>query len=173
MRMTQEQYKNIVQGKRNREAGQHFEEIIEEACRHYRLAGSAEIEKTPEPFKVERHIGQGKFIGHFAKTAQPDFKGTVKSGRSVVFEAKHTQTGQMKQDAVTAEQAKAFERHEKMGAECFVLVSFGFKQFYKIPWKTFGNMKNLYGRKYITPEDVSGYKIAYNGFLDFLQEDEK
>lgn len=166
--MTQEQYKNILRGKKNHAAGQHFEEIIEAACEYYRIEGIAEIEKTPEPFRIERHMGQGKFIGHFVKTAQPDFKGTVRGGRSVVFEAKHTETGQMKQSAVTTEQAKAFNRHRKLGAECFVLVSFGFERFFKIPWEVFSGMKGFYGRKYITPKDVPEYEIFYKGFLDFL-----
>ena len=169
MGMTQTEYKNIVQGKRNRAAGQHFEEIIEAACRHYRCEELAEIDKTPEPFKIERHIGQGKFIGHFVKTAQPDFKGTVKGSRSVVFEAKHTDTDRLKQDVVTDEQVQALNRHVKMGAECFVLVSFGFTDFFKIPWDVFKNMKTHYGRKYITPEDVKEYGIEYiGGVLKFI-----
>lgn len=170
MNMTQQQYKNIIQGKQNRAAGQHFEEIIEASCNYYRLEGEAEIDKTPEPFKIERHIGQGKFIGHFVKTAQPDFKGTVKGGRSVVFEAKHTDTGQLKQDVVTPEQTRALNRHLKMGAECYVLISFGFEQFYKIPWEVFKDMKQHYGRKYVTPENVKEYEIRYiGGVLRFIQ----
>lgn len=169
MRMTQAEYKNIIQGKRNRAAGQHFEEIIEAACQYYRLEGVAEIDKTPEPFKIERHIGNGKFIGHFDKKGQPDFKGTVKDRRPVVFEAKHTETGRIQQTVVTDEQARAFNRHTKMGAECFVLVSFDFEQFFKVPWEVFKDMKGRYGRKYITPEDVEEYRLdCTGGLLRFL-----
>ena len=58
-----------------------------------------------------------------------------------------------------------------LGAECFVMVSFGFERFFKIPWTVFRDMKEHYGRKYITPEDVQEYKVRYiGGVLQFLQE---
>lgn len=164
-------YKNILQGKRNRAAGQHFEELIEAACRHYRVKEIAEIDKTPEPFKVERHIGQGKFIGHYEKQAQPDFKGSICGGGSIVFEAKHTDTDRLAQSVVSDEQVRALNRHSKMGAHCFVIISFGFRLFYKIPWEQFQNMKELYGRKYIMPEDIKECRIKYaGGVLEFLEQ---
>ncbi|AFB75762.1 hypothetical protein 2016_scaffold57_00123 [Bacteriophage sp.] len=49
------------------------------------------------------------------------------------------------------------------------MVSFGFEQYFKIPWAVFRDMKDNYGRKYITPEDVQEYKIRYvGGVLQFL-----
>lgn len=45
----------------------------------------------------------------------------------------------------------------------------GFEQYFKIPWAVFRDMKDHYGRKYITPEDVQEYKIRYvGGVLQFL-----
>ena len=64
---------------------------------------------------------------------------------------------------------KSLGRHMKLGAECFVMVSFGFEQYFKIPWAVFREMKQHYGRKYITPEDVQEYKVRYiGGILQFL-----
>jgi hypothetical protein len=48
-----------VRGKQNRAAGQIFEENIEAACREYRQAGVAEIEKTPEAMKPLGGARQG------------------------------------------------------------------------------------------------------------------
>lgn len=170
----QKNARNVLQGARNRASGQHFEEMIEAACRNYRLNGLAEIDKTPEPFKVERHVGQGKFVGHYVKQAQPDFKGTELGGRSIVFEAKHTEQERIEQSVVSDEQTRALTRHEKMGAKCFVLVSFDFRLFYRFPWDVWKNMRQNFGHKYTTPEEADQYRIRYaNGVLDFLRQEEK
>lgn len=170
----QKNARNVLQGARNRASGQHFEEMIEAACRNYRLKELAEIDKTPEPFKVERHVGQGKFVGHYVKQAQPDFKGTERGGRSIVFEAKHTEQGKIEQSVVSDEQTRALTRHEKMGAKCFVLVSFDFRLFYRFPWDVWKNMRQHFGHKHITPEEADQYRIRYtNGVLDFLRQEDK
>ena len=105
----------------------------------------------------------------FEKQAQPDYKGTLKGGRAIVFEAKHTDGDRLQQSVVSEEQEKQLNRHAALGAECFVLVSFGFQQFFRIPWETFRDMKARYGRKYIKPEDVQEYKVRYiGGILQFL-----
>lgn len=165
--------RNVLQGARNRAAGLHFEAMIEAACEYYRQNDVAEIEKTPEPMQPTKDLGGGKFVAHYAKKAQPDFKGTLAGGRSVAFEAKHTEKDRMLQSVVNEEQEKRLNRHEKMGAVCFVLVSFDFRLFFRVPWKVWRTMKESYGRKYITPEDVMPYRLKYiNGVLDFLREEQ-
>ena len=132
--------------------------------------GEAEIEKTPEPMKqLGPKDRQGKFTACYTKKAQPDYKGTLKGGRSVVFEAKHTSGDRLEQSVVTDDQRKRLDRHMALGAECFVMVSFGFREFFKVPWAIFRAMKEHYGRKYIKPEDVQEYKVKYiGGVLRFL-----
>lgn len=162
-------YKAVMAGRRSKVAGEHWERMIEAACEYYRLKGKAEIAKTPEPMRPVQPLGQGKFIAYYEKMAQPDYKGTLAGGRAVVFEAKHTDTDRLQQSVISSEQEKQLDRHAALGAECFVMVSFGFEQYFKIPWKIFRNMKAHYGRKYITPEDVREYKVKYeNGALRFL-----
>jgi len=171
--INQKNPRNVLMGARNRAAGRNFEEIIEAACQFYSDKGIAYILKTPEPMQPTKDLGNGKFIAHFAKKAQPDFKGTLAGGKTVAFEAKHTSTDRMLQSVVSDEQTKAFNLYTKMGAECFVLVSFDFRLFFKIPWAVWCKMKDLYGRKYITPEDIQQYRITYrNGVLDFLRKEE-
>lgn len=164
-------YKNAIRGKKNRAAGQHFEDLIEAACNYYRFTKEAEIEKTPEPFHVERSVGQGKFIGHYVKKAQPDFKGTLAGGKAIAFEAKQTSTGKLEQKVVLEQQAEALDRHMRLGATCFILISFDFQRFYRVPWEIFRDMKKYYGRKYLKPEDIPEYEVTRNnGPLDFLKE---
>lgn len=161
----------VLIGRRSRAEGQQFEATIEASCQYYSLRGLAEIEKTPEPTKQLGPKGpDGHFTACYAKKAQPDYKGTVRGGRAVVFEAKHTDKDRLQQSAVTPEQEKRLDRHAALGAECFVLVSFGFRQFFKVPWAVFRRMKDNYGRKYITPADVQEYKVEYmGGVLHFLR----
>lgn len=168
--MNEEQhYKAVVSGRRNKAAGDFWENMIETACQHYRLKGMAEITKTPEPMRPIKPLGKGKFIAHYVKMAQPDYKGTLAGGRAIVFEAKHTDSDRLLRSVISSEQEKQLNRHAALGAECFVMVSFGFREYFKIPWGVFRDMKQHYGRKYITPEDVQQYKIRYiGGVLQFI-----
>lgn len=162
-------YRAVLSGRRSKAAGEHLERIIEAACQHYRLKGMAEITKTPEPMRPVKPLGQGKFIAHYEKMAQPDYKGTLAGGKAVVFEAKHTDSGRIQRGVISSEQEKQLDRHLLLGAECFVMVSFGFEQYFRIPWEVFRDMKQHYGRKYITSEDVQEYKVRYiGGVLHFL-----
>lgn len=165
-----QRYKAVMAGRRSRAAGEHWENMIEAACQHYRLKEIAEITKTPEPMKpLSRPNSKGQFTACYTKQAQPDYKGTLKGGRAVVFEAKHTDSDRMQQSVISSEQEKQLDRHAALGAECFVMVSFGFQQFFKVPWEVFRDMKARYGRKYITPEDVQEYRVRYiGGVLQFL-----
>lgn len=145
-------------------AGEYWEAMIEASCQYFRLNGVAEIEKTPEPMKpLGRPNSRGQFLACYTKRGQPDFKGTRRGGRAVVFEAKHTDAGRMKRSVITSEQEKQLDRHAALGAECFVLVSFSFRQFFKIPWEVFRDMKERYGRQYITPQDIPEYEVKYRG----------
>lgn len=162
-----------VRGRQNKAAGALFEQMIEAACREYRQAGIAEIEKTPEAMKPLGHQnGRGQFMACYVKKAQPDFKGTLRGGGSIVFEAKFTSTGKIQQSVLLEQQAEALERHRILGAQCFVLVSFNFQSFFKIPWEVWRDMKEIYGRKYLLPEDIPEYRVKLTrGMIDFLPEE--
>ena len=166
----EQRYKKMLTGRRARGAGEHWETIIDLACSFYSMEGIAEIAKTPEPMRpISPPNKKGQFLSCFTKKAQPDYKGTIRGGRSVVFEAKHTDSDRISRNVVSKEQESQLNKHLSLGAECFVLVSFGFQHFYKIPWNVFRNMKSIYGRKYIKPIDVEEYAISVSGgFLRFL-----
>lgn len=166
---------NAKRGAHNHSSGNMFEDIINDANGFYRDANFADIDKTPEPLRVIGRMPNGHFECIFTKKAQPDYAGmrTSKNGGlpvSVKFEAKHTETDRIKQSCITDEQAKRLNSFENNYlADCFVLVSFGYKLFYKIPWSVFRNMKELYGRKYMLPSEMKEYKVRYtDGILDYL-----
>lgn len=170
-RMTAAEYRASYQGKRNRALGLQFEAIIKEACEHYRSMDLAYIEKTPEPMRVIGVINRklGLFKAVFEKAAQPDFKGTMAGGRSVCFDAKHTETDRIKQDAVTENQWEALNTHEAMGAWCFVIVCLE-NTYYRVPWDKWKTMKEDCGHKYMNAADLHPYTLGvWPSHLRFLE----
>lgn len=146
----------------SRRAGEHFEQMIEASLIWYEQKGVACVEKTPEPMKPLRPPNkQGQFLACYVKAAQPDFKGTITGGRSVVFEAKHTDGDRIEYSRLSDEQAEKLNTHHKLGAAAFVLVSFGLQDFYRIPWEVWRNMKEIYGRKHIKQPELEKYRVEY------------
>jgi recombination protein U len=160
-----------VINKRSRDEGKLFESYIETACEFYKHTGKAKIEKTPEPRRVIGRTGdrKSKMICVNEKKAQPDFQGTLRGGTSIVFEAKHTDTDRIQQSRVTPEQWDDMEAHHRLGASCWVVVSFGFRSYARIPWAVWREMKGHYGRKYITEAESREFGLPLvNGIVAFL-----
>lgn len=164
--------KNREKGKKNRAEGKAFEEILDHTFAYYSAKGYALIDKTPEPFKIIKRLEQTRFIGCFVKRAQPDYKGTIKGGRTVIFEAKYTGTDRMTQDRVSDDQADYMDRATQLGARCFVLAGFKNGGVYRIPWIIWRCMKEKFGRKYITEKDIQEYRVSksWNDMLLILEE---
>ena len=158
-------------GMQSKAAGEYFENMIQASCIWYREHGLACIDKTPEPMKPLSHPNYiGQFLACYTKAAQPDFKGTLEGGRSVVFEAKHTDAKAIKYDRLTKDQIDDLDMHYKLGAVAFVLVSIGLQGYYRIPWEVWRDMKAIYGRKYMTEKECERYRVPYvNGVIKMLE----
>lgn len=151
-----------LRGSQSRQAGACFENMIEASLRWYEDKGVAAVIKTPEPMKpLSKPNQRGQFLACFTKAAQPDFKGTLTGGRSVVFEAKHTESDRIEYSRLTDEQVEQLERHHNLGAAAFVLVSFGLQDFYRIPWPVWRDMKEIYGYKHIKQPELEPYRVQY------------
>lgn len=159
-----------LQGMQSRAKGKNFEDLIGRSLDYYRERGFADIEKTPEPMKVIRRLEQGRFIACFEKKAQPDYKGCVKGGREILFEAKYTDSDRINQDRVGDLQTKYMNSHQALGARCYVIAGFRSGKAYRVPWDTWKNMKEIYGRKYVTETDLQHFIVtaAWNGALMLL-----
>lgn len=159
-----------IRGKQARVAGGYFENIISASCDYYLSRGLAKIEKTPEPMKpLGAKNRKGQFLACYTKQAQPDYGGTLKGGRSIYFEAKHTDDERIEQRRLTQEQQDDLETHHKLGAIAFVLVSMSLTDFYRVPWPVWRDMAEIYGRKYMTHAELSRYEVpATAGFIKFL-----
>jgi len=160
------------QGAISKAKGKNFELYIDRSLDYYMYKGLAEIEKTPEPMRPVKSVGNGKFIAFFEKKAQPDYKGTIRGGKSIMFEAKFTSADRIEQDRVLQEQAEKLTKHQRLGALCFVIVGFDSGEVYRVPWNAWKNMKELYGRKYVTEAELENYRveIAPNGILLLLDD---
>ena len=157
-------------GKMSKIMGQRFEDRLDRSFDYYSETGFAKIEKTPEPMKPIRSLGGGRFIACFVKKAQPDYKGTIKGGRTVLFEAKFTSTDRVEQSRVKKEQSDYMNEHHALGAWCYVVIGFSSEAVYCLPWDVWREMKKHYGRKYVTENDVQQYKVetAWNDTLLIL-----
>lgn len=155
-----------AKGRSNRATGNMFEKWIESSCEYYWNMGYACIEKTPEPMIPLKPYGdrkKGQFIACFSKKAQPDFKGALCDGTCIIFDAKHTDQDRIQQSVITDKQRELLEKYEKMGAHCYVVVSIGLQRFYRVPWDVWKNMKELYGHKYMTPdEELKPFEVPHN-----------
>lgn len=157
-------------GAQNRTKGKAFEEYIDKACLNYKDKRIAFIEKTPEPFHITKSLGNGKFEGNFAKSAQPDYKGTLAGGKTICFDAKATDTGKIPVSALTDEQVDSLTEHALLGAVTGVLLCYSFRVFAFIPFRDFMKAKMLNGHKHWTVEDAEPYRVYLSeGYIDFLE----
>ena len=145
-------------GKKSKAQGDYFEALIEAGCNFYRGRKVADIEKTPEPMRPIKSLGEGRFVAIFEKQAQPDYKGTLAGGQAVMFEAKSTATDRITQDRVTEDQAERLSRCAELGGLAFVLCQFASGQVYKLPWGVWQGMQGRFGVKYITEEAAAPYR---------------
>ena len=169
--------KQVYKGRKNKENGKLFEMVLEEACEKYREEKIAKISKTVEPFRIVGVISVQPKVYKCVeeKAAEPDFKGLLNSGRSVAFEAKTTEKDRIEWGVVLEHQRQHLEEHHQMNGLAFVMVSFGLQRFFRIPWTVWRDMKAIYGRKYLKPDEIEEYEVplvTYYGkpavlFLDF------
>lgn len=160
---------NSWRGYKNHANGALFERVVSDTLDIYRKYGIANIHKFSEPLKVIKRMGNGTFLCCFTKRSEPDFIGTLNGGKAIVFEAKHTDSDRIMQDVVKEHQAVALDIHESLGADCYVLVSIQLYNIFFVPWNVWKNMKENYGRKYATAEDLKEYGVVHaGGSIDFL-----
>lgn len=168
-------HRSAALSKKNKAAkdeGASFEKMIIDACNYYCDKGIADVDKTPEPVRqISKKNERGQFWACYEKKAQPDFKGTIKGGKSIVFDAKSTITEKIAVSVLSDEQRKHLILHDRLGAKSGVLMCFSFRCFFFIPIKTFLAAKELNGHAHWTVHDAAlhGETVRHTGtILDFL-----
>lgn len=153
-------------GRSSNALGHHFEDYIMGGCRQYEAMGRAKFQKTPEPFRVLRKYKDGTATVRFTANAEPDFIGCC-DGMLMAFEAKKTQTNKISQNVVTPHQWKALDKYAELGGTTGLCVGIKDETFW-LEWYIWKNMKQIYGRKYVTAEDIQPFKVQFNGSILFL-----
>lgn len=160
---------NKYSGLKAKRNGSNFERLIEMSCAYYQQMGVAHIQKTPEPFRLLRKQGS-QAIGIYEKKAQPDFTGTLKGGKSIVFEAKHTNGTNMPFDRINDTQERDLAYHSHLGARASIIVSFSMKHFYMVPYADWKELKETIGKKSVNQSDLVDYQLSTEkGILNFLE----
>ena len=157
----------------NNAQGRLFEQQILAGCEYYKINDIAFIEKTPEPFSVIKKNKDGSFIGRFSKNkrAQPDFKGTLCNGNSIVFEAKYTSKDYINFNVLTETQYNSLLLHYKLGAKVFVCVGMQDK-FYFVPFDYWRYMKEC-GCKKLYLGNLITWECLFDGTVRFLRYKDK
>ncbi|WP_196600044.1 Holliday junction resolvase RecU [Pectinatus frisingensis] len=139
-------------------AGRLLENEIDTACRQYAFDGRAVIYKTPESFRCISKKPSGRFTGQFMGKAQPDYQGTLKGGKSIVFEAKFTDKNRISQSVLTYTQFDMLSQHLASGAAVYVCCGI-MDKYYMIPFNIWAAMKDIFGRCYLTQNDIAVYQV--------------
>lgn len=115
-----------------------LEEFIRYSNERYKMHKLAVIDKVPTEFIPIRNA-QGKVVTvKVEKKSSVDFIGRYKS-YPIAIEAKHTSTDTIRWDAVQEHQADYLDSFtEEPGTIGMVVVSFGLKRFFAIPWSVWG-----------------------------------
>lgn len=141
-------------GAKAKAAGVNFETWIDRSFRELARRGEGLIEKTPEPMRPIKSMGGGRFVAIYEHQAQPDYKGTLAGGRTVLFEAKYCGEDRIERSRVTQGQAEYMRRMESFGAACFVLAGFSDGAVFRIPWGFFDDMRDHFGHLHIKREEL-------------------
>ena len=155
---------NRLRGSLSKRTGALFETHLDGVFSQMRARGIASITKTPEPLKViGRTAKQGTFAAIFASKAQPDYTGTLCGGRSVMIEAKFTDSDRITQDRVGEVQAKYLDEHAGLGAACGIVVCIGFMVYGFVPWSDWKNLKETCCHKYVNADDLRKHGWELDG----------
>lgn len=162
--------------RQNRLDGRLFEESIDRACEAYRAAGRCMVVKVPEARRVIGRTGNrsSAMICVNAKKAHPDYMGSVSpEGKTIVFDAKHTGSGKLAYTALSEHQREIMDAHERCGAECYVMASFGGDDCFLIPYDFWKNMAAKVGRKSILPIDrsIQEYRVPVTYIVNKKKEE--
>lgn len=155
------------------ERGRVFERLLLKGCKLYARNDKAVISKVYEPYLCVRTLGEGGFIGKFIGRAEPDFKGVLKGGQAIAFEAKSTCKSRISRKVLTSEQMQWLDAQMMMGALTFVCVNMvddrRRDRFFTIPWHVWRDMEIDCGKKYLTAADIPEYEVKFDGAVRFLE----
>ena len=136
--------------------GRPFEEFLKFAHKRYEAAGLAVVHKVPTEFIPLRNcIGQicGCKVEHKSCV---DFLGRYKT-IAVAIEAKHTENDRISFSCIEEHQAAFLDLWDVPGSAALVLVSFGLKRFFAVPWVFWKTARKIWLSKSKKKVEVNAY----------------
>lgn len=149
-----------MKDKRYANRGRSFEEFLRFANSRYAQKGIALIEKLPTEFiPLRDRTGRVASVKVEHKSTV-DFIGRYKS-HPIAIEAKNTNTDSIRFDRVEPHQAAYMDAFcQQPGTIGLVLVSFGLKQFYAIPWAFW---HAAYANRVTRGDRTTAVTVCFNG----------
>lgn len=74
----------------------------------------------------------------------------------------------IQKSALTDPQTQWLDAQRAMGALAFVCVDIN-GRFFMIPWGIWRDMRGIYGKKFLMPDDIPEYEVIYDGSIRFLE----
>lgn len=100
------------------------------------------------------------FIATFAKSAQPDYKGTLAGGRAIVLEAKSCASDRINKSMVLDTEIAELKTHAGLGALSGVIAeSQRTGRVYFFPCSLFANMEDITGYKHIKFVQAEAFEL--------------
>tara|TARA_Y100000593_G_scaffold95131_1_gene200548 strand:+ start:72528 stop:73106 length:579 start_codon:yes stop_codon:yes gene_type:complete len=143
--------------------------------------------RTPPEMRVVRSIGQGQFISVFSKKGPPDYILSYE-GTTILADAKEVRTHRFPYSNLHWNQANHFERWEKSGNACAIIIRFTDSSYtnedFIVPWSEIRgrwmewNERRRMGESIergggsISKEEISkiSFKFTSNNFMDSIKE---
>lgn len=102
--------------------GKRWEAYIDTECQALRDHRQALVVKSPEPLRLLRPMGDGKFLATFTRKSYCDYQGTLAGGRAVTIEAKSTSSDRFQFSQVAKHQRYILSTVARLGGLALVYV---------------------------------------------------
>jgi recombination protein U len=118
--------------------GMGFEYALEHTNRMYEAMELAVVNKRPTPVRIQQKIAGGKITGYLEKPSTVDFDGTLRGGRSIVYEAKECRDpNRFPLSNIEEHQVDYLRKCHELGGISFILIEFTtYRAIYLIPYIT-------------------------------------
>lgn len=136
--------------------GRPFEELLKFAHERYKDAGLAVVHKVPTEF-IPLRGRNGQITGcKVEHKSCVDFLGRYKT-ISLAVEAKHTGSDRISFSCIEEHQAEFLDLWDIPGSAALVLVSFGLKRFFAVPWIFWKTARDAWAEQPKKKVEVSAY----------------
>jgi len=108
---------------------------------------------------TKKNLSNHKIRKFFEKKSDPYYYGVLIDSSEIAFLAIHTNKDTVHQNVFSKMQKLILNKYESYGAQCFIMVSMKFRDFYRIPWSVWKNMQKDLEYECINREHLKPYRL--------------